>query len=66
MTKTQTMKTFNVVVIRNRSNTVTLTMDEVSFFSLGYSTLPSSFFYDGPPPVLAFQLGFQGFKGPNG
>ena len=42
-----------------------LTMTEVSFFSLGYSTLPYSFCYDGPPLVLAFQLGFQGLKGLN-
>jgi len=41
-----------------------LTTVEVSFFFLGYSTLPYSFCGDGPPPMLAFQLGFQGFEGP--
>jgi hypothetical protein len=35
-----------------------LTTTEVSLFSLGYSALPSSFYCDGPPPILAFQLGF--------
>jgi hypothetical protein len=43
-----------------------LIMNEVSFFSLGYSALPSLFCSDGPPSVLAFQLGFQGFEGLNG
>jgi hypothetical protein len=43
-----------------------LTTIEVSFFSLGYLALPSIFFYDGLPLVLAFQLGFQGFEGHNG
>jgi len=36
------------------------------FFSLGYLALAFSFYCDGLPSVLTFQLGFQGFKWPNG
>ena len=43
-----------------------LTIAEVFLFSLGYLTLPASFYYDGPPPMLAFQLSFQGFERLNG
>ena len=58
------MKAFNVMVMRNKSNIVTFNNDQG--FSVGYSALLSSFYYDGPPLMLAFQLGFQGFEGLNG
>ena len=58
--------TFNVHLQEVGVTLLHLIMNEVSFFSLGYSALPSLFCCDGPPLVLAFQLGFQGFEGLNG
>jgi len=66
MTNNYTTKAFNVTVTRSRSNIVTFNNDRGVFFSLGYLALPSIFFYDGLPLVLAIQLGFQGFEGHNG
>jgi hypothetical protein len=57
---------FNVHLQEVGVTLLPLPMIEVSFFSMRYSALPSLFCCDGPPSVLAFQLGFQGFEGLNG
>ena len=63
MIKTQTMKIFNVQLQAVEVTLLPLIITEVSFFSIGYSALPSLFCCDGSPSVLAFQLGFKGLNG---
>jgi hypothetical protein len=65
MTKTQTIKAFNVIVTRSMSNIVTFNNDRGVFIICRVFNL-ALLCCDGSPLVLAYQLGIQGFKGLNG